>query len=150
MEESTGHPGSAQPGDEAIVATIIEVMRAASVISAALGPVVREFGLSLAAFNILHTLAHAADPMPPRDISRQQVIRPQTLSDILGTLEDDGLVDRVREPGDRRMLLVAITSTGRERYQACCDPLLAVESRLLERLAPDDLTTVRVLLGQLT
>jgi DNA-binding MarR family transcriptional regulator len=145
MEESTG-----QPGDPPVVATVIEVLRAASVISAALTPVVREFGLSLAAFNVLHTLAHAAGPISPRDISHRQVIRPQTLSDILGALEENGLVDRVRVRDDRRMLLVTLTSTGRARYQACCEPLLAIESRLLERLTPDDLTTIRALLGQVT
>jgi DNA-binding MarR family transcriptional regulator len=133
-----------------VVATVIEVLRAASVVSAALAPVVREFGLSLAAFNVLHTLAHAEGPLSPRDISRQQVIRPQTLSDILGTLEEEGLIDRVRDRRDRRMLLVALTGPGRSRYQACCDPLLAVESRLLERLSSGDLTALHTFLGQIT
>jgi DNA-binding MarR family transcriptional regulator len=136
--------------DSEIVAAIIEVLRAASAISAALTPVVRQFGLSLAAFNVLHTLAHAEGPLSPRDISHQQVIRPQTLSDILGTLEQDGLIDRVRDRHDRRMLLVALTGSGRDRYQACCDPLLAVESRLLERLSPGDLAALHASLSQIT
>lgn len=150
MATSTGHPPSAAAGDPLVVATVIEVLRAASVVSAAIAPVVREFGLSLAAFNVLHTLAHAEGPLSPRDISRQQVIRPQTLSDILGTLEQEGLIDRVRDRRDRRMLLAALTGPGRSRYQACCDPLLAVESRLLERLSSGDLTALHTFLSQIT
>jgi hypothetical protein len=48
------------------------------------------------------------------------------------------------------MLLVALTSSGRDRYGACCDPLLAVESRLLERLSPGDLAALHASLSQIT
>src|SRR5690348_1680000 len=101
MATSTGSPPAGEP---LVVTTIIEVLRAASVISTALTPVVRGFGLSLAAFNVLHTLAHADGALSPKEISGRQVIRPQTLSDILGTLEDEGLIDRIRDRRDRRML----------------------------------------------
>src|SRR5262249_26302261 len=106
--------------------------------------------LSLAAFNVLHTLAYAEGPLSPRDISQQQVIRPQTLSDILGTLEEAELIDRVRDRRDRRLLLVALSSAGRERYEACCESLLVVESRLLRKLSPGDLTTLHAFLSQIT
>lgn len=147
MATSTGSPPAEDPP---VVTTIIEVLRAASVISAALTPVARGFGLSLAAFNVLHTLAHADGPLSPKEISGRQVIRPQTLSDILGMLEDEGLIDRIRDRRDRRMLLVALSAAGRARYEQCCDPLLAAESRLLARLGDRDLTTLRALLGQIT
>lgn len=150
MAVSTGQQSPHAPAaDSLIVAAIIEVLRAASAVSAALTPVVREFGLSLAAFNVLHTLAHAEGPLSPRDISLQQVIRPQTLSDILGTLEEAELIDRVRDRRDRRLLLVTLSSAGRSRYEACCEPLLAVESRLLQKLSPGDVTTLHALLSQI-
>src|ERR1700759_5516106 len=103
-------PCPAQPPPQAapvppVVATVVELLRASLVISAALTPVVRQLGLSLAAFNVLDTLAHAAWPLSPKQLSALQVIRPQTLSDILGTLEDEELITRVRERRDRRMLL---------------------------------------------
>jgi MarR family transcriptional regulator, transcriptional regulator for hemolysin len=147
MATSTGSPPAGEPP---VVTTIIEVLRAASVISTALTPVVRGFGLSLAAFNVLHTLAHADGALSPKEISGRQVIRPQTLSDILGTLEDEGLIDRIRDRRDRRMLLVALSAAGRARYERCCDPLLAAESRLLAGLGDGDLATLRALLGQIT
>lgn len=150
MGASTHHLPATTATEPPVVATVIEVLRAASVISAALTPVVREFGLTLAAFNVLHTLAHADSPLLPRDISQRQVIRPQTLSDILGTLEEDGLVDRLRDRRDRRMLLVALTDTGRTRYHACCQPLLTVETQLLNRLNPHQLGELFTLLNQIS
>lgn len=150
MAVSTSQQPSPSPDEHSlIVETTIEVLRAASAVSAALTPVVREFGLSLAGFNVLHTLAHADGPLSPRDISKKQVIRPQTLSDILGTLEDGELIDRVRDRRDRRMLLVALSSAGRSRYEACCEPLLAVESGLLRKLSPGDLTALHAFLGRI-
>lgn len=147
MATSTGPPPAGQPP---VVTTIIELLRVSSVISAALMPIARGFGLSLAAFNVLHTLAHADGVLSPTQISSQQVIRPQTLSDILGTLEDQGLIERIRDRRDRRMLLVALSGAGRTRYQQCCDPLLAAESRLLARLGDQDLAALCALLGQIT
>jgi DNA-binding MarR family transcriptional regulator len=149
MAASTGEQPSTPPAGSLVVATIIELLRAASAVSAALTPVARRFGLSLAAFNVLHTLARADGPLSPTDISRQQVIRPQTLSDILGTLEQDGLIDRLRDPQDRRMLLVALTDSGLSRYQACCEPLLDTEARLLRPLDPGDLAALHGFLGQI-
>lgn len=147
-------PYPAQPAPPAApvppaVATVVELLRASSAISAALTPVTRELGLSLAAFNVLDTLAHAAGPLAPKQLSALQVIRPQTLSDILGTLEDQELITRVRERRDRRMLLVALTPAGRSRHEQCCSPLLAEETRLLARLSDDDLSTLRTLLARI-
>jgi DNA-binding MarR family transcriptional regulator len=132
-----------------VVTAVIELLRVSTVISATLTPVVRELGLSLAAFNVLDTLVHAAGPLSPKQISATQVIRPQTLSDILGALEDEELIDRVRDRRDRRMLLVAITAAGRTRHEQCCGPLLDEESRLLAGLSDEELATLRALLGRI-
>ena len=42
-------------------------------------------------------------------------IRPQSLSELIGKLERDGLVQRRRNPADRRETLVSLTAAGEER-----------------------------------
>jgi DNA-binding MarR family transcriptional regulator len=92
------------------VRTIIEILRGGSIVTAALAPVVRRFGLSLAGFNVLHTLVHARGALRPSAISREQVIPAQTLTSVLDGLERRGVIERVPQPTDQRELPV------------CCSP----------------------------
>ncbi|MBO0685546.1 MAG: MarR family transcriptional regulator [Candidatus Dormibacteraeota bacterium] len=133
----------------ALVRTVIEVLRGSSTVTAALTPVVRRFGLSLAGFNVMHTLAHAEGPLGPSAISRAQVIPAQTLTSVLDSLERRGLVEREANPGDRRMLLARLTDEGAALYRECCEPLLAVESELLSGLSEAELERLRGLLGKI-
>lgn len=133
-----------------LVRTVIEVLRGSSAVTAALNPVVRRYGLSLAGFNVLHTLAHAEGPLRPSAISREQVIPAQTLTSVLDSLERRGLVERVANPRDRRMLLARLTDQGALLYGECCEPLLAVESKLLSGLSEGDMEQLRGLLGRIT
>lgn len=129
--------------------TIIEILRGASTISSALAPVVRRFGLSLAGFNVLHTLVHAGGALRPSAISREQVIPAQTLTSVLGGLERRGLVERVPHPNDRRVLLARVTERGSALYEECCQPLLVVESKLLAGMSEADMEQLRGLLGRI-
>ena len=45
-------------------------------------------------------------------------IRPQSLSELLGKLEKDGLLLREKNPSDRRETLVSLTPEGKERAAA--------------------------------
>jgi DNA-binding MarR family transcriptional regulator len=54
-----------------------------------------------------------------------------------------GLVERVPDPDDRRVTLVALTGVGTERYeQARADHRAAVAERFLDRVEPADLDVI--------
>jgi DNA-binding MarR family transcriptional regulator len=132
-----------------LVRTIIEILRGSSIITAALAPVARRFGLSLAGFNVLHTLVHARGALRPSAITREQVIPAQTLTSVLDGLERQGLVERVPDPADRRVLLARVTAQGSALYEECCQSLLAVESELLSGFSEPDMEHLRRLLGRI-
>jgi DNA-binding MarR family transcriptional regulator len=61
-----------------------------------------------------------------------------------------GLVERVPDPGDRRVTLVALTALGADRYEeARVDHRAAVAERFLDRLEPADLDAIERSLGAL-
>jgi len=132
-----------------LVRTIIEILRGSSIVTAALAPVARRFGLSLAGFNVLHTLVHARGALRPSAITREQVIPAQTLTSVLDGLERQGLVERVPDSADRRVLLARATEQGSALYEECCQPLLAVESELLSGFSEPDMEHLRRLLGRI-
>ena len=62
-------------------------------------------------------------------------IRPQSLSELLGKLEKDGLLVREKNPEDRRETLVSLTPEGRERaasFEEERETLGALLTRLLD------------------
>ncbi len=65
---------------------------------------------------------------------------------ILKKLESRGLVERRRDPADRRRHLIAITDRGTEIRSRVDDAVQQVESRLLRRLDDGEIATLRELL----
>lgn len=52
-------------------------------------------------------------PLALRDLAAAEQIAPSTLTRIVATLEDEGLLDRRPDPTDRRVALVGLTPAGR-------------------------------------
>jgi DNA-binding MarR family transcriptional regulator len=91
------------------------------------------------------------------DLALAERVRPQSMAQIVGDLEADGLIERHPDPGDRRRMLIELTEQGREALgqdrrnregwlaRAIADTLSAEEQatlaravKLLERLAQDE------------
>ncbi len=85
----------------------------------------------------------AANPrLQPGDLARRMAIHASTASNLLGRLESLGLVERVREEYDRRVVVLRITAAGRRKLRSAPKPstgllqeaLLALPSRELASL----------------
>ena len=65
---------------------------------------------------------------------------------LLNDLEEDGLVERLRDPTDRRRHLVAITPTGEKALEKAEEKMDTLEEDGLGRLTPDERATLAELL----
>ena len=75
---------------------------------------------------------------PGGEVSQQELgmhfdLKPGSLSEILSKLELNGLIERSRNPKDRRQLTIRLTETGRETPASTRRPAFALESRPLAR-----------------
>lgn len=68
---------------------------------------------------------------------------------LIDDLQKAGLVERRPDPADRRARRVELTDAGRERLCTLAARLHEAEERLLDRLDPDERTTLRDLLHRL-
>ncbi len=60
-------------------------------------------------------------PMTTADLARAELMKPQSMGVILGTLEQEGLIERQPHPTDRRQILFVLTAAGvavRTRHRA--------------------------------
>jgi len=66
--------------------------------------------LALSQMGVLSRLE--GGPMNTADLARAELMKPQSIGVILGSLEQEGLVERQPHPTDRRQVLFALTEAG--------------------------------------
>jgi DNA-binding MarR family transcriptional regulator len=110
----------------------------------------RRHGLSLRWYDVLlHLHAAPAGRLSMRELGDAVVISKSGLTGVVDRMARAGLVERTPAPDDRRVILVALTPRGSERYRrARADHRAAVADRFLDRLEPADLEAIeRALAG---
>jgi DNA-binding MarR family transcriptional regulator len=97
-------------------------------------------------------LAHLIDkpPMPIGDLSRVLGVRPPTISKSVNRLVAEGLVERMPSENDSRIVLVRLTTEGRERLTHLNELVDGVEAGMTEILGEKDAKRLRKLLRRLT
>jgi DNA-binding MarR family transcriptional regulator len=95
--------------------------------------------------------------LTPTELAALERVRPQSLTRTLASLEEDGLISRLADAGDRRQSLIAITEQGHaalshdmrqrdtwlatvmtERLSPTEREILRLAAQLMERLAAPD------------
>ncbi|NRQ33232.1 MarR family transcriptional regulator [Nonomuraea sp. NN258] len=116
---------------------------------------VKEFlaaqGLEAWEFDMLATLLRSGESatMCMKDLSAAAMVSPGALTNRMDHLVDRGLVTRRPAPGNRRMILVALTDEGRRVTDEVLEGHLDNESRLLSALTAEDRDTLAALLRKL-
>lgn len=104
---------------------------------ARMGRMMDEHGLGLWHFAVLSALDDAA-PASQRDLAVRLRIDPSDLVEVVGRLEEAGLVRRERDPADRRRYVVEPTAEGRAELDEVTRRAAGLDDELLAPLTPDD------------
>ena len=104
-----------------------------------------ESGVTYAQANVLTELAYG----PARsnaDLARAQFVKPQTMVEILASLERRGLVSRKPQPEGGRAMPAELTKAGTAKVFAVHMAMRRVEGRILGSLSKEDASSLRRLL----
>ena len=110
----------------------------------------REFGITLAKYDVLAQLYHASAGLNQRDLSRQLKVTDGNVTGLVKRLIADGLISREESASDRRAFLVQITQPGRALYRAAQERHDALLADFFGVVSPERLSETRVLLDQLS
>jgi DNA-binding MarR family transcriptional regulator len=77
-------------------------------------------------------------PLSQQALGRHLHVDPSNLVASLNSLESEGLLERRRDPDDRRRHIVEITKQGRKRLPACDDSVDSLEVQLFGGLTEQD------------
>ncbi len=90
----------------------------------------REFGLTRSQSGVLKIL-HLHGPLSSADLSRKLYMTPSNMTGIIDRLEKKRLVDRTRQPVDRRVVLITLTESGNDLSRRLPD---SIERKLVSEL----------------
>jgi hypothetical protein len=119
------YPGS----DKLATECVVNLVRTESLVAAEVNGRLRRFGLTGSTFNVLMILDGAPG--------------------LLDTLQRQGLVRRIPHPGDRRMLLIELTETGRTMLRKTWRTHFPAQTEMMSVLSDPEKEALVRLLGKL-
>lgn len=107
----------------------VAAQAAQSLATEQLGP----FGLSARSWGVLSTLVESG-PRTQIELATRMAIDRTAMVYLIDELEENGLVQRVRNPNDRRAFLINLTDKGRTVQRKGADALASARDQLLAPL----------------
>jgi len=98
-------------------------------------------GITVARLSALAVVAKRG-PLTLGALAEAEQVQPPTMSRIAARLEEDGLLQRTTQPGDRRVTLVEATDRGRQVLADSRSRRTAYLAERLRTLDPADLVTL--------
>jgi DNA-binding MarR family transcriptional regulator len=102
----------------------------------------RPAGLTALQYTALTVLERHSD-MSAAQLARNSFVTAQSMADMIIALEGRGLIERHRDQADRRRLVVALTTAGRELLDDYRDQVAVLEKRMLAGLGTDETSQLR-------
>jgi len=100
----------------------------------------------------LHCLLalHENGPLPPSQIARHIMVKSSTVTGIIDRLEQKGLVYRLRNSPDRRVITIQLTEAGKELAQNAPPPIQHKIVDGLKKLPEGEIKQIILSLSKLT
>lgn len=99
-----------------------------------LDDLLRPAGLTALQYTALTVLERHPD-LTSAALARNSFVTAQTMADMVTTLQQRGLIERHRDPTDRRRLVLALTTTGRRLLGRYRGKVAALEAEMLVGLS---------------
>ena len=101
-------------------------------------------------FGVMMLLNHEPEkPVNPTDLADRANVTRATMTGLIDTLERDGFVKREHAPDDRRMMLVQLTTKGRNFLDEILPDYFRRVAALMSRLTVAERKTLVALLGKI-
>jgi DNA-binding MarR family transcriptional regulator len=110
--------------------------------------ILRDFDLTVAQYTAMSRIK-GREVLSSAKLARAHHVSPQTMNELIGNLEARGLVARREDPENRRVLLVALTESGRELLAQCDRTVDELEGDFFASVDAADLASLRKILERL-
>lgn len=144
----TGDASAHRKGTVAPPSTLLYLMKQVELaVRAELDDIARPAGLTALQYTALTVLERHPD-LTAAHLARHSFVTGQSMADMVAALLDRDLIERHRDPADRRRLVIALTPAGRRLLSRLRPKVAALESRMLSGLSDTQAGDLRCLLEQ--
>ena len=140
--------GVADPATEAAVRTYVKLLRASRAVVAQIEPLLTAHGLTVTQLGVLEAILHKG-PLTHRELGRKVLTSAGNMTDLIDKLQARGLVRRVRDPADRRLVRVELTEAGDRLIRDLFPRHAADIAQAMGGLPPTELEALGALLRRL-
>ena len=116
-----------------------ELEEIGSAAEALVASVARRHGISHIALNVLAVIEGNGGPMPTGAVGTSVHVTSGTVTSVVDTLERNGYIERLTDPGDRRRVLVEVTPAARELLDQILPEVVQLTSAVLAEFDVDEL-----------
>jgi DNA-binding MarR family transcriptional regulator len=109
----------------------------------------KNYAVTAAQLNCLLAL-HENGPLPPSQIAKIIMVKSSTVTGIIDRLEQKGLVVRLRNSPDRRVITIQLTAAGKKLANNAPPPIQQKILDGLKKLSKDDIKRIVASLNMLT
>jgi len=109
----------------------------------------RDVGISPPKYFVLHVLAREAG-ISQGEIGRLYGVDPSRITRLARQLEDEGWIERTRDPQDNRVVRMSLTSEGRRAFEMASERGEVFKDRVRSALSEEEHMELRRLLDKLT
>ena len=127
------------------------VLRLGALFWDAIDTVVAEVGLKPRSYSVLAVLRTHGRPdyrLPAKVLLQATYLTTGGLTSLLNRMEEQGLIERHPDPNDRRSIIVALTTHGREVIDRAVEEVSRLERTLAEELPESDRAEFADLVGR--
>jgi DNA-binding MarR family transcriptional regulator len=135
---------SSEPVEEGVDAplTLYMVKRLELAVRAIMDDRLRSRGVTTLQYTALSVLRRRAG-LSSAQLARRSFVRPQTMHQLVLSLEQRDLIQRRRDPDNRRVLLISLTRTGLSLLRECEPVVREIEEQMLDGMPNDQRTAFR-------
>jgi DNA-binding MarR family transcriptional regulator len=127
----------------ASVGTVYLLKRAELAVRGCVEASLLPYGLTPAQLLVLFRLKHSTTHVSSAELARAAGVRPQSVVDLIGPLEREGLIRRRKAPEHRRILRITLTAAGEQLFARAMPAAAQLESELLSNLKAVELDGLR-------
>ena len=136
-------PPAHTPAGEGAEPTLLYLMKQLELaIRSRLDDLFRPIGLTALQYTALTVLERRPD-LSAAQLARNSFVTTQTMADMVTSLEARGLIERHRDPADRRRLVLALTADGWRLLSKYRIEVSALEGQMLSGLTAEEAVALR-------
>ena len=106
-------------------------------------------GITPAQFTILSFVDKTEMDMSSAQLSRRFFMTPQSMNEVVGTLERKELIEIDTDPNHKRILRIRLTEIGQETLQVCNIAMDSLEADLLSGFNAEETNHFRQFIGRI-